>query len=101
MPKVYFWPGTSQIAGVIAGDLQEHPGVGAAFVGLPGRMEETGPEAETGRHPLAIPHHQANFLQCIGMELVALDVGEERKIVAGPQPTEMCLETSGKRRRRP
>ena len=91
-----FLPWNMQIAGVIAGDLQEHPGVGTAFVGLPGRMEEARPEAHTGRDQLSIAYHQANILQCIGMELVAFDVGKEPTVVTGPQQTEVCLETSGK-----
>src|SRR5580704_6158881 len=43
-----------QIGGVIAGDLQEHAAIWAAFVGLPGRMQEPRPKAKTGGDVLAI-----------------------------------------------
>ena len=42
-----------EIIGVVAGDLQEHAAVGAAFVDLTGRMQEARPKPETGGDPLA------------------------------------------------
>jgi len=40
--------GDVDIDRIVAGDLQEHAGIRSAFVRLPGRMLETGPEAEAG-----------------------------------------------------
>ena len=41
--------GHRQVRGVVAGDLQEDAGVGAALVGLAGRVQEARAEAEAGR----------------------------------------------------
>ena len=42
-----------QVACVVAGDLQEHAGVRAALVGLPGRVQEARAEAEARGYTLA------------------------------------------------
>ena len=72
-----------EIGGVVAGDLQEHAGVRAALVGLPGRMQEPRSEAEAGGDALAVADQDADILQRVAMALVAFDIGEERAIVAG------------------
>src|SRR5437899_9897170 len=60
-------------------------------------MQETRPKAEAGRHPLSIPHNEADLLQCVGMELVALDVCKESAVVAGAKTAEMLPETHRQR----
>ena len=72
-----------EIVGVVAGDLQEHAAVRPALVGLPGRMQEARPEAEAGGDALAVADQDADVLQRVAMLLVALDIGEQRAIVAG------------------
>ena len=54
-PNVYFSPGHGQVVGVVAGDLQEHARVRPALVGLAGRVQEAGPEADAGRRSRAVP----------------------------------------------
>ena len=97
MPKLYLWPGTGEIGGIVAGDLQEDAAVRSALVGLAGRMQEARPEAEAGRHALAVADHDADVLQRVAVLLVALDIGEQRAIVAGVEPREMRLEPAGER----
>ena len=81
-----------EIGGVVAGDLQEHAGVRAALVGLPGRMQEARPEAEAGGDALAVADQDADVLQRVAMVLVAFDIGEQRAIVAVPNAPEMRRE---------
>src|SRR5262249_44518635 len=71
-----------EIVGVVAGDLQKHAAVRPSFVGLSGRMEETRPKPDAGRHPLAVTDHYADILQRVAVSPVALDVGEKRAVVA-------------------
>src|SRR5262249_16189901 len=71
-----------EIVSIVAGNLQEHPAVRPSFVGLSGRMEETRPEPDAGRHPLAVTDHDADILQRAAVALGALDVGEKRAVVA-------------------
>src|SRR2546427_10394709 len=40
-----------EIVGVVAGNLDEHPGIRAALVGLSGPAQISRPEADTGRDP--------------------------------------------------
>ena len=48
-------PGHRQVAGVVAGDLEEDARVGPALVRLPGGVQETRPEADAGGRSRAIP----------------------------------------------
>ena len=81
-----------EIGGIVAGDLQEHAGVRAALVGLPGRMKEPRPEAEAGGDALAVADQDADILKRVAMVLVAFDIGEERAIVAVSNSREMRRE---------
>jgi hypothetical protein len=78
-----------EIGGVVASDLQEHPGVGAAFVGLAGRMEESRSKAEAGGDTLAIADQDADILQRVAVAGVAFDIGEERAVVVLVYPPEV------------
>src|SRR5262245_20069502 len=71
-----------EIVSIVGGNLQEYAAVRPALVGLSGRMEETRPEPDAGRHPLAVTDHDADILQRVAVSLVALDVGEKRAVVA-------------------
>ncbi len=53
-------------------------------------MQESRSKAEAGGDALAIANQDANLLESLTMELVALDIGEEREVVAGANPREMC-----------
>src|SRR5271154_6884788 len=81
-----------EVVGVVASDLQEHAGVRAALVGLPGRMKEPRPKAETGSDPLAITNQDAYILERIAITLIALYIGEQRAIVAPSDSLEMGCE---------
>src|SRR3981189_1162678 len=81
------------IGEVVAGDLQEHAGVRAAFVSLPRRMKKSRPEGEAGRDALAVADQDADILERVAMVLVALHIGEERTIVALSHSFEMRRET--------
>src|SRR4051812_44599890 len=48
--------GDGEVDGIVAGDLQEHARVGAAFVGLAGRVQEARAEAERRCDVARIPH---------------------------------------------
>ena len=81
-----------QIPVVIGGDLQEHPAVGTAFVGLPGRMLEARPEFGAGRDMSPVAHRQSHVLQTSDMGGVTLDIGEQRDIVVSAGAGEMRLQ---------
>src|ERR1700680_3387729 len=59
---------------VIAGDLQEHARVRAAFVGLPGRVQESRTKAEAGSDSFLVAHIFADALKSILVRLVHLDI---------------------------
>src|SRR5262245_48142757 len=73
--------GYRQVDRVIASDLQEHPCVRAAFVGLSSRMQETRPKFETCGDPLDVTDPFSDLLQQTPMGLVHLKVGQNREIV--------------------
>src|SRR5947208_989867 len=50
-----------QILGIIRSDLQEHAAVGAAFVGLPGRMQEARAEFGAGRDVTLVAHQKPHL----------------------------------------
>ena len=74
--------GHVDVGRVIAGDLQEHAGIRAALVGLPGRMLEARSEAEAGRGAGLVADARAHRGQRLRVRFVALDVGEQRDVVA-------------------
>ncbi len=88
-----------QILGVVAGDLQEHTAVRAALIGLPGRMQKARAKAEAGRAFKPVADRQAQPLHRLDMAGVALDIGEERHIIAGADPAELRLQRRGEARR--
>src|ERR1700720_1992233 len=72
--KSVFLPGHLKIIGIVAGDLQEYSGVGAAFVGLSRGMKETRSKAQASCRMLAVAHGMAHGLQRIFMRAVHLDI---------------------------
>src|SRR5260370_41540096 len=82
-----------EIARVVAGDLKEHAGVRAAFVGLPRRMKESRSEAEAGGDTFAVADQDADILERISMAFVSFDIGEQCAVVASSNSLEMCRET--------
>jgi hypothetical protein len=81
------------IGRIVASDLQEHAGVRAALVGLPGGMQEPRSEAEAGGDALAVADQDADILERFAVACVAFDVGEEPAIVAFSDSLEMCRKT--------
>src|ERR1700758_3848068 len=55
--------GHREIGLVVAGDLEEDSGVGAAFVRLAGGMQEAWAESETRGHAFLVANGSANILQ--------------------------------------
>ena len=87
-----------QILGVVRGDLQKHAAVRPAFVGLAGRMQKARAEFETGRDMAPVAHREPRLLQGRGVGIVARDIGQHGKIVAGADAAEMRLEPAIERR---
>ena len=58
-------------------------------------MQETRPKADAGRGTRAVADHPAHALQRLDMRRVAVDIGEQRDIVAGSGPPEMRLQHAG------
>lgn len=67
---------------IVACNLQKHAGVRAALIGLPRRMLETRPKAKAGGSAGFVADTRAHPGQCLRIRLVALDVGQQRDIVA-------------------
>src|ERR1700680_2029812 len=70
--------GHRKIGFVIAGDLQEHARVRSAFVGLPGRVQESGTEAEAGSDSFRVADILADALKSVLVRFVPLDITEKR-----------------------
>src|SRR5579862_8096030 len=87
--KAVFLPGHREIGRVLASDLQKHPAIGSALVGLPGRMQKAWAEPDTGRRLGAVADHAAQVLHRFDMGGVALDIGKQSSIVAGAEAREM------------
>ena len=100
-PKAVGMTGHVDVGRVVAGDLQEHAGIRAAFVGLPGRMLEARSEAEAGRGAGLVADAGAHRGQRLRVRRIALDIGEQRDVVAGfhagLHAAEMALQIAGKR----
>ena len=89
--------------GVVAGDLQEDAGVGAALVGLSRRVQEARTEADARGD---LPRGRARGGACGSAACFVRrrhrDVGEQREVVAGAQAREVRANPRrGRRRRRP
>ena len=81
--------GHVDIGWIIAGDLQEDAGIRPALVGLSGRMLEARTEAEAGGGAGFVADPRAHPGQRLACDVVALDIGEQRHVVAGfaqPRP---------------
>ena len=81
-----------EIGCVITRDLEEYATVGAAFVGLPGRMQEARAEAETGGELLLIADDVAKFLQDFFVLGVHRDIAEDGEVITGPGACEMFFQ---------
>src|SRR5882724_722592 len=66
--------GHVELRGIIAGDLEKDAGIGAAFIGLAGGMQEARPEADAGRDVLGVADGMAHRLQRRLVRSVALDI---------------------------
>src|SRR6185312_6307146 len=93
--------GDVEIGRVGAGDLQEDTRIRSPLVRLSGRVLETRPEAETGRRAGRIAKARTHGGQCLRVRRIALDIGEQRHIVAAPcagmHTAEMALEIARQR----
>src|SRR5208337_2173686 len=70
-----------------------------AFVGLARRVQKAWPEAETGCRLGAVADHKSKPLHGGDMGGVALDIGEERSVIARADTPEMGLERCREARR--
>src|SRR5271156_1625994 len=82
-----------EVVGVGAGDLQEHAAVRAALVGLPGGVQEARAEAEACRQLLAVADHQPQFLHRADVRRSAVDISEQRYVVADAGAIEMRFQS--------
>src|SRR5665213_1443206 len=93
--------GHVDISRIVASDLQEHAGIGAALVGLAGRMLKAGSEAEASGGMSPVANARAHRGQRLRVGLVALDVRQQRHVVtrfyAGVRAPEMTLKIAGQR----
>src|SRR5580704_14560801 len=71
-----------EIARIVAGDLQEDAGIRAALVSLSCRVLETRSKAKAGCRAGFVADTAPHPGQGLSMCLVALDVGEQRHVVA-------------------
>src|ERR1700756_5363553 len=90
--KACLLAGDSKILGIVGGDLQKHSGVGAALVGLTGRMQEARTEFGTGRGMARLAQLEPHRLQRLDMGGVALDIGEQRHVIVAMDAREMRLQ---------
>ena len=51
--------GNGEVLAIVGGDLQKHPAVRPAFIGLAGRMQKSRAEFETGCDTAAVAERQA------------------------------------------
>src|SRR5258708_17654991 len=87
--EAVFLAGHRQILCIVAGDLQEDASRRAALVGLPRRMQEARPEADAGPDSPLVANRRAHLLQRLPVAGVALDIGEQRGVVAGSEPLQI------------
>src|SRR5208283_5927368 len=77
-------PWNGDVLGVVAGDLQEDPRVGSAFVSLSRRVLEARAETQAGSAKRALVNQGPQLVERSPVRLVAFDVGEKRDVVAPP-----------------
>src|SRR6516225_963832 len=90
-----FLPGDGEIHGVVTGDLQEDAAVGAALVGLPRGMKETGAEAQAGGYFLGVADGVADVLQGLFVVGVHWELAQNREVVARTKAREVSHEDIG------
>src|SRR5258708_4228585 len=78
-----------QINGIIAGDLQKDAGVGAAFVGLSGGVQEARTKTQAGGNAFAVAYGMADGLQAVFMLAIHVYVGQQPQIVTCAKLIEM------------
>src|SRR5215469_16157104 len=91
--------GNRQILGIVAGDLQKNAAVRPAFISLPRRVLKARPEADACRRLGTVADRAPEPLHRIDMGRAALDIGEQRRIVARAYPPEMGLQRRREARR--
>ncbi len=74
--------GDGYILRVLRRDLDEQAGVGPALVQLPGRMQETRPEAQRRRDVQAVAQREASPLKLTLNRFVVGQIGHDRHVVA-------------------
>src|ERR1700748_1090612 len=84
--------GHRQVLGIVAGDLQEDAAVRPALIGLPRRVLETRPEADASCRFGAVANQSTEPLHRVNMGGIALDIGEQRSVIARTDPAEMALQ---------
>src|SRR6185437_14810896 len=93
--------GHVDIARIVAGDLQEDSRIGAALVRLPSRVLEARPETEADGGAGPVANARAECSQCLRVRRVALDIGQQRHVIAAPRAgvhtVEMALQVAGQR----
>src|SRR5579864_9183755 len=90
-------PRNRQIDSIVAGNLQEHASVRAAFIGLSGGMQETRAKAQAGCNVLTIAHGMAHGLQCFFMRTVHLDESQQGHVIARIELAEMRPQKASER----
>ena len=91
-------PGDGHLDSVVAGDLEEDPGVGAALVGLAGGVLEAGPEPDAGGYLTGVPNERAHLRENRLVRGRHLHVREQRHVVACSNPIELRLEVGDQAR---
>src|ERR1700676_2675456 len=71
-----------EIFGIVRCDLQEHAAVRAALVGLTGGMQEPRAEFGTSCDMALVAHLKPHVLQRVDVRMIALNIGEQRHIIA-------------------
>ena len=82
---------------IVGSNLQEHPAVGSAFVGLAGGVQKARSEFEATGRATGIADRPANRLQQPLVRRVHLDVGEQGEVVAGLETVQVRFEVRDER----
>ena len=77
--------GNHRVVGIVRRDLQDDARIGAAFVELPGRMEEARAEADGRRDAARVADLQTKFLEKFDVRRIARDVGGDGVVIVRPQ----------------
>src|SRR5260370_40814207 len=81
--------GYREILRVIGGDLQKYAVVWTALISLTGGMQKTWTKFGTSGDMAVVAHLQPHVLQGVDMRAIALDIGEQRHIIASAGTGEM------------